>query len=399
MTYAEIGPDDVAKDVAVTDQQIQNAYDLNKDKYDIPEKRDLEQIPFPSQAEAQAARAKVAAGTSFAEIATSRGVSQSDLVLGTRVAADLDPAEAKAVFALHEAGVTEPIKVPFGWVLVRVVKITPGHVTTLDQARDEIKKTLLQQLTDAKMSEIANTYMDTASGGATLVEAARKIGMRTGRVAAMDASGLAPDGSKAAAPDDATFRTQVFKSEAGEDGDPFAGKSGQEFVVSVNAVVPPKLKPFDKVRAQVLAGWTGEQRAILLKKKAAELAAKANADKSIDGVAKAIGAKVQASPALTHATKDATFSSELVNALFAVAPGAVAYGPLGKGEGYIVARVTGIYHPLPPVESPEFQQGVRVISQDVASDITASFANAARDRQGVKINDKLLATVVGGEGS
>ena len=399
VTYAEIGPADVSKSVAVTDEQIQNLYTANKEKYDIPERRDLEQIPFPSLAEAQAARAKIAAGTSFAEIAAARGLKQSDLELGARVAADLDAAEAKAVFALPEAGVTEPVQVPFGWVLVRVVKITPGKVTPLDQARDEIQKVLLQQLTDAKMVDAANAYTDAVSGGATLTAAARKVGMRTGRVAATDANGLAPDGSKTAAPDDPTFRAQVFKAEAGEDGDPFQGKSGNYYVVSVNAVVPPKLKPLDAVRTQALAEWTGKQRAILLQKKAAELAARANEEKSIEGVAKAIGAKVQASPTLTHNTNDATFSSELVNALFAVSPGAAAYGPLGKGEGYVVARVTGIYHPLPPPDSPEFRQGVRVISQGVASDVVASFANAARDRQGVTINTKLLANVVGGEGS
>jgi peptidyl-prolyl cis-trans isomerase D len=210
---------------------------------------------------------------------------------------------------------------------------------------------------------------------------------------------LAPDGSKTVAPDDSTFRAQVFKAEPGEDGDPFQGKSGNYYVVSVNAVVPPKLKTLDAVRTQALAEWTGKQRAILLQKKAAELTAQANKDKSIDGVAKAIGAKVQDSPALSHRTSDATFSSELVNALFKVSPGEAAYGPLGKGEGYVVARVTGIYHPSPPPYDPEFLQGVRVISQSVASDVVTSFSYAARDRQGVKINTKLLANVVGGEGS
>jgi peptidyl-prolyl cis-trans isomerase D len=223
--------------------------------------------------------------------------------------------------------------------------------------------------------------------------------MHTGRVAAMDGNGLAPDGSKTAAPDDPTFRAQVFKAEAGEDGDPFQGKSGNYYVVSVNAVVPPKLEPLDRVRTPALAEWTGKQRAILLREKAAKLTAQANKDKSIDGVARAIGARVQASPVLTHNTNDATFSKELVNALFAVSPGAAAYGPLGKGEGYIVARVTGIYHPLPQTDNPEFLQGVRLISQSVASDVVASFSYAARDRQGVKINAKLLANVVGGEGS
>ena len=398
VTYAEIGPDDVSKGITVTDQQIQSVYDANKDKYDIPEKRDLEQIPFPAQADAQAARVKIAAGTSFAEIAASRGLKPADLELGARVAADLDPAEAKIVFALPEGGVTEPVKVTFGWVLVRVVKVTPGHLTTLEQAKDEISKTLMAQLIDAKMGDIANAYMDATSGGASLTAAAKKVGMQTGRVAAMDASGLAPDGGKAAIPDDPLFREQAFKAEAGEDGDPFTGKSGHEFVVSVNAVVPPKLKPLDKVRAQALADWTAEQRASLLQKKAAELAAQANKDKSLGGVAKAIGATIKASPALTHSTSDATFSRELVTALYAASPGAAVYGPLGKGEGYIVARVTGIYHPLPPTDNPLFLQGVRQISRGVAADVVESFAYAARDKQGVTINTKLFDSVVGGGG-
>ncbi|HEY0282394.1 MAG TPA: peptidyl-prolyl cis-trans isomerase, partial [Rhizomicrobium sp.] len=393
VTYAEISPDDVSKDVTVTDQQIQTVYDAAKDKYIIPERRDLEQISFPSKAEAQAAHARIAAGTSFAAIAASRGLAQSDLGLGSRVAGDLDPVEAKIVFALPEGEVSEPIQVTFGWVLVRVVKITPGSVTTLDQARDEIQQNLLRQLTDAKMVDVTNAYNDAVRRGATLTEAAEKVGMRPGRVVAMDGNGLAPDGSKAAAPDDPVFRAQAFKAETGEEGDPFQGKSGSYFVLSVNAVVPPKLEPFEKVRARVIAEWTGEQRAILLKKKATELTAQANREMSIEGAAREIGAKVQASPALTHGTNDATFSSELVRALFAVAPGAAAYGPLGKGEGYIVARVTGIYHPLPPTNSLEFQQGVRAISQNIAEDVVASFAHAARDKQGVKINDKLLATV------
>jgi peptidyl-prolyl cis-trans isomerase D len=400
ITYADIGPDDVSKGITVTDQQIQSAYDANKDKYDIPEKRDLEQIPFASQGDAQAARAKIEAGTSFADIAASRGLKQSDLELGARVAADLDPAEAKIVFALPEGGVTESVQVTFGWALVRVVKITPGHLTTLEQAKDEIGKTLMTQLIDAKMGDIANAYMDATSGGASLTAAAQKVGMHTGRVAAIDANGLALDGSKAAIPDDQLFREQAFKAEAGEDGDPFTGKSGHEFVVSVNAVVPPKLKPLDAVRAQALADWTGEQRAKLLQEKAAELAAQANKDNSIDGVAKAIGASVKASPALTHTTSDATFSRALITALYAASPGATVYGPLGKGEGYIVARVTGIFHPLPPTDSPSFQQGVRQISQGIATDVVESFADAARDKQGVTINTKLLDSVVGGgEGS
>jgi peptidyl-prolyl cis-trans isomerase D len=400
VTYAQIGLAEVSSGITVTDQQIQSAYDANKDKYDIPEKRDLEQIPFPAEADAKAAQAKIAAGTSFAAIGAAHGLKPADLELGTRVAADLDPAEAKIVFALPEGGVSEPIKVTFGWVLVKVVKITAGHLTTLDQVRDELKKAISDQLAQAKLGDIANAYMDATSGGASLAAAAKKVGMHSDRVAAMDAKGLAPDGSKTAGPDDPVFRDQVFKSEAGEEGDPFQGKSGDYYVVSVNAVMPPKLKALDQVRTQALAAWTAEKRALLLQKKAAELAAEANKDHSLDAVAKAVGSPILSSPALTHATSDATFSPGLVAALYAAAPGEAVFGPLGKGEGYVVARVSGIVHPLPPPDDPLFQQGVRQISKGIAGDVVESFADVARDKQGVTINTKLLDSVVGGgEGS
>ena len=400
VAYAQIGLDEVTKGIAVTDQQIQSAYDANKDKYDIPEKRDLEQIPLASRADAEAAHAKIAAGASFADVAAAHGLKPADLELGSRVAADLDPAEAKIVFALPEGGVSQPIKVTFGWALIKVVKITAGHLTTLDQAKDDLRKAIANELAQAKLGDIANAYMDASSGGASLAAAAKKVGMHTDRDAAMAAHGLAPDGSKTAAPDDQVFRDQVFKSEAGEEGDPFQGKSGDYYVVSVNAVMPPKLKPLDQVRAEALAGWTAEQRALLLQKKAAELAAQANRDHSLDAVAKTTGSPVLSSPALTHETSDATFSPVLVAALYAAAPGEAVFGPLGKGEGYVVARVSGIAHQMPPTDDPMFRQGVRQISRGIAGDVIESFAGVARDKQGVTINNKLLDNVVGGgEGS
>ena len=45
-----------------------------------------------------------------------------------------------------------------------------------------------------------------------------------------------------------------------------------------------------------------------------------------------------------------------------------------------------------------FRQGVREISSNVGGDITESLAAAARTKQGVKINQKMLSDVIG-EGS
>src|SRR5258706_948076 len=154
-------------------------------------------------------------------------------------------------------------------------------------------------------------------------------------VAAMDSNGLASDGKPSAAPNNADLRNEVFKAEVGDIGDPFQSKDGHAFAIKVNGVTPPTLRPLDAVRAQALAQWTSEQRTAQLRAKAQALAGDAGRLQDLSAAARSIGAKVQASPALTRGTQTDTFSKSLVDAVFAAKFGGVASGPLGKGDGAI----------------------------------------------------------------
>lgn len=399
VTYAWLAPGDVAAQVKVSDEQIKTAYDEHKDEFVKPEKRDLEQVLFAKEADAKAAYEKASKGGNFDQITNEKG--EKPTALAAMSAADLvDPAIAKAVFALSKGGVSQPVKaIAGGWALFRVVAITAGSTRTLEQAKDEIRSKIVQELAQSKLTDISNAYTDASSSGASVTEAAKKVGMHTGHVAAMDANGLAPDGTKTAAPDDADFRAIVFRTEAGEEGDPQIAKSGVVFVVSVNGSTPPKLKALDQVRPQALAAWTNQQRAILLKKKAQELAAQANREGNLDGAAKAIGATVQQSPALNHSTQSDVFSLAVVTSLFQAKPGQTVFGQKGKSGDYVVARVTGIVHPPLPEKSPGYLAAVREMSSSVSGGITESFIAQQREEQGVTTNQKLLNSVIGAEGS
>jgi peptidyl-prolyl cis-trans isomerase D len=400
VTYAWIGPDDVADKVTVTDDQIKQAYESHIAQFVIPEKRDLQQIQFPNQADAAAARAKIAAGGTFDQAAAARG--EKPVPLGELVADDLDPAQSKVVFTMREGDVSPPLVTSSGAsVLIRVVKITPGSSKPLDQAKDEIRKAIALELGQAKLTDIANAYTDASSSGLSLTEAAKKVGMHVARITAMDANGMAPDGTKTSAPDDAEFRQLVFRSEAGEEGDPQPLKTGT-YVVGVNGSIPPKLKPLDSVRAQALADWIKEQRVIALRKKAQDLAALVNQEHQIDRAAKSIGAAVQQSPGLRHGSTDEVFSQPLITALFQATPGQAVFGPKGKSGDWVVARLTGIYHPPLPESSPMYRAGVGQISQEAAAGIVESYIAARRAEQGVTYNSKMLQSVIGnesGEGS
>jgi peptidyl-prolyl cis-trans isomerase D len=397
--YAEIAPQDVTNQVTVTDKMIADEFKLHEATYNVPEKRDIQQIEFPSEAEAKAARDKIAAGTTFEAVATQRKITPQSLTLGTMAKSDLpDQARADAAFSLPVNEVSQPVKGAInGYVLLRITKITPGISRTIDDVRDQIKQQLALQLASAKITDIVNAFEDARSGGADIATAAKKTGMKAGRIVAVDKNGLAPSGEKVAEiPADPEFLATTFKAEVGEDSDPFAAKSGAYYAIKVDGVTPAKLKPLDQVRDDALTAWTVQEKAKALAVKAVALAAEAQKDGNLAAISKELKVPVQQSPALTRNTSDTTFSADLITKLFDAPPGGVVQASQGTGGNYIIARVTGIAHPQTAATKQLYASGRGQISQQAASDLTISFANAARLQQGVKVNQKMLQQATGG---
>ena len=390
--YAFITPADVTGQITVTDKQIAQEYDAHKDTYVIPEKRDVQQIEFKSEKEAADARAGIAKGMSFQELASRRGLKPDQLSLGTLAQSELpDATRAKAIFALPVNEVSQPMQTGFGgWALALVTKITPGSTKTLDDVKEDIRKNLVNQLAANKLVDVVNAFTDAKSNGANLKEAAQKSGMKLAHIAATDVSGKKPDGSAADVPTDPEFLPGLFKAEVGEDSDPFATKAGSYFAVHVNGVTPPKVKPLDQVRAQVIVDWTNEQRVGLLANKAKALSIRAATEKSLDGIARELKVTIQHSPALGRETSDAPFNPTIIQKLFATPPGGVDYGPAGA-DNIMIARITGISHPPVNLRDPNIQAGAQGLARSMAQDFSTDLANAARTRQGVKVNQKLIS--------
>jgi peptidyl-prolyl cis-trans isomerase D len=393
--YAAITPADVMGSITVTDAQIEQDYNAHKSTYIVPEKRDVQQIEFKTEAEAKAARDKIASGTSYEDVAAQRGLKPDQISLGTLAEEELPDADrAKAIFALPLNEVSQPIKTGFGgFALVRVTKIAPGSSKLLADVKEDIRKNLINQLAANKLVDAVNAYTEAHSSGDDLKTAAQKAGMKLVKLGGVDSTGLKPDGSKAEVPADEEFLPALFKGEVGEDTDPFSTKLGAYYVVHVNGITPPKPKPLDEVRAQAIADWTNEQRGQLLATKAKDLAAQAAKDKSLDGIAKQLKVSVQHSPALQRNTNDTMFSADMVTRLFAAQPGGVEFGIQGLSGNYMIARVTGISHPSVNAADPNFRPIVMRFGQQVAQDFSMDAANAARTRQGVKVNQKLLTSL------
>jgi peptidyl-prolyl cis-trans isomerase D len=396
VTYAVAGPQDVMSKISVTDEQLRQQYELKKDQYQVPEKRDVEQIVFPDQASVAAARTKINSGTSFADIATQRALKPSDISLGTVVRADLGSDRGPPTFALPANGVTQPIKSTFGWVLLHVTKITPGSNKTFADVKDELRKDVTTELATAKLTDVTNAFDDAGAGGASLAEAAKRAGMRVIHVAGVDKNGLTPSGAKAGLPTSADFVAQLKKSEVGEESDPFPSTDGNVYVIKVNGTTPPKLKPLSEIRAQALAAWTADREKERLAAMAKDLADTASAGKSLAPVAAKIHATVQSTGALSRNGPAPGLTPDIVKKIFDAPPGGVVYAPTASGDGLIIARVSGIAHPPPSVADFMYQRFATSMSGEAAQDFDLSLARAARDRLGVTINQQQVDRITGG---
>ncbi len=396
LTYAEITPDQVMDQVSVTDKQLQTEYELRKSQYQVAEKRGIEQITFPDQKTAEAASAKIAAGTSFEDVAKSRKLKPSDIALGELTQSDLGGDRGTAAFALKQDEVSKPVKGTFGWVLLKVTKIVPGTSKSFDEVKDAIKKEVLQKLAVNKITDMVNAYEDAVAGGDTLVEAAKKAGMKTVEIKTVDKDGMTAEGTKADMPADPQFMSQVFSADTGVAGDPFQTKDGSAYVLKVEGITPPKLKPLGQVRAKAEMEWTRAKQQAALEARAKSLADEATKDKSLDAAAKSLNAKIEKSGAFGRGEKTAEFPVELVTKIFDAPPGTAVYGKAAKGDDYIVARVTGIAHPPASLTAdPRYNQFVSQIGNQIGQDIPTTFALAARKRQGVTVNQKMVDQVTG----
>src|SRR6516165_9622337 len=98
-----VTPAELAKWLEVSDEDIKQAYDQRRASFTTPEQRHVEEIVFPTLADAQAAADRIKNSARFSEIASDRGLKDQDIDLGTIPKSRIvEPAVADAAFALKQ---------------------------------------------------------------------------------------------------------------------------------------------------------------------------------------------------------------------------------------------------------------------------------------------------------
>ncbi|GLK83667.1 SurA N-terminal domain-containing protein [Ancylobacter defluvii] len=386
-------PEALAGKEEVSDADVKAFYDANQARFGTPERRVIDQIVFPNADEAKAAADKIAAGTSFADIAAERKLEAKDTALGTVTRADIfDAAIADAAFALAAEGTSGVVNGRFGPVIVHVGAITPAAVQPLAEVSADIRKEL--QLDAARRAMLAayDKIEDDRNAGATLAEAASKAGL-TLQALDTNAQGTAPDGTALPAiPARSDVLRLAFATEVGAENDPITLPQNAGFVwYEVTDVAAPRDRTFEEARAQVLARWKEDETAQALDVKLAELKKKIADGAAFDLTVADAGLELRTANGLRRGRANEGVPQDAVAAIFDARDGAVGSTTL-PGDDRLLFKVTSVSL---PESAPQNDKIIADIGQSMQNDLMTEYLVQLQSDLGAKINRAALDQIVG----
>ena len=397
ITFVSLTPEALVAEVVVPENEIEDEYAYRGDRYFTPESRDLEQLIYTDQAAALDARTALVEGADILALAGESGALNADgVAMGAMGRADLLEGIADPVFALAAGGISAPLESPFGWHVFRVKAMVPESQTPLEDVRDEIEHDLALERAGGVLIELGNALQDELAGGASLAEAAARLDLQVARVEAVDARGLAPAGVDAAGlpADREGFLRAVFEAGVGYETALVDTADGGAFMLRVERVTPPAVRPLETVREAAIVAWREVARSAAAAELAETLAAEAQSGQSLSALAGARGLGVRTTEPLgrSPAGAEPDVSATLIATLFEVAVGEVVTAPRPSG-GHVVARLTeviGAEHPSDDEEYARLKEGLR---RGMGQDLMAQYQAHLADDLGVEVNEGTLESL------
>ena len=139
----------VKKKATVSDKEISDYYNKNKQRFAQPETRDLEVVLATKKPKAQAALKAVKSGQKWAAVAKKFSTDDASKSQGGKLPGVTKGQQEKtfdaAIFSAQKGKVLGPIKTQFGFYVFRVTKITPAKQQTLEQVKTTLKNLLQSQ--------------------------------------------------------------------------------------------------------------------------------------------------------------------------------------------------------------------------------------------------------------
>lgn len=391
-----LSPDDFQSEIEISEKELRDEYEARLGDISTPERREIEQILLSDEESAAQAEAMLAEGKAFEAVAVEVGKVEKDanLSLGKHAREDLIQELADPAFALEKGTISEVVKSPFGWHILRVKEIEPGETPKFEQVREQIADEIARSRAIDSLYAISTQLEDLLAGGATLEEAGKELNLPMLSLENISVEGKMPSGKAAdALPDIENFLSIAFATDAGEESMLTETKEGSFFILRVDQVTPTALRPLEDVRQQVVADWQAAARKGKAEEMAKKIVEQAKSGKSLKKLASSRRLKTKTSGPLMRDTEDsdAGIFYELLEKIFSAKIGDVVMAP--TRDGYAVAEVKKIQRADIDKDTEALENVRSNLLQSLANDILDQYIAALEKKYPVEINRSAIESV------
>lgn len=384
ITVAALFPETLAPGMAVDEAALKTLYEDRIDEFQIPERRLVERLVFPTQDEAAAAKAKLDAGESFEALVTERNLTLDDVDMGDVTREDLGPA-ADAVFAMTGPGIIGPVETDLGPALIRMNGILAAENTPFEGARATLAAELQTDAARRAIADKVEAIDDELAGGVTLEDLAKEQGMELKTIDFVP--GAPTDEHIAGYPE---FRDAAAKLVEGDFPEAVTLSDGGLFAARLDEIVPAAPIPFDEARDRVVEARRADAMAKALQARGEEIVAavKAGGNLGSFGI-------LDVTRGLAREGQVEGMPAEFITTVFGMAEGDAAV--VAGADFVAVVRLDKIQRPAPDsADAKALEQGIGAqFEQAIAQDALSDYVRALQTEMGLTLNQAVITAVNG----
>lgn len=390
VAYAVLDPNVMAEGIDINEEDLRVEYDRNIGRYKREERRIVDRIAFPTEADAAAAATALAEGqTNVSQLAEDRDLTLADFSLGAVTRGSIGGAAGEAVFSTDTTGIVGPVSTDIGPALFRVNAILSAQEISFEDARDDLRMELALFEADNAVIDETIRAEELIAGGATIEEIASETAFTFGTA----------DVNNATFGDDITaspeFLAEAFIAPLGMDRDPIETPSGRVFALRVDSIADPALPPLADIRESVVAAWTTDQAVTEARNAAARLISGLTVDgPDLTAIAAQYGTEVQTVPAVRRDAQPDGVPAGLVSLMFTMDEGDVAL--VEDPTGAVIFQLTEVdaFDPASETGSGLVDFVTFQSATGAQQDVIAYFANERANQRGLRVNTQIIDQVL-----
>jgi peptidyl-prolyl cis-trans isomerase D len=324
LQYAELRLESLAAQQTLSDQDLRAAYEKQRSRLEVAEKRHARHILITGKddaaalAQAQQVLEQANAGKDFGALASQYsqdpGSAKNGGDLGWADRNSFVKPFADALFSMKVGEIRGPVKTQFGYHIIRLDEIQAGKTKTFEEARPELEAQLRRDRATDRFGEIQEQLQGKLAEGADLTALAQQFNLQQGEVHEFAKGAGGPPLGPAPQLQELLFGDPPLAP--GKVGGPTVLGDDRLVVVKVLQHRKPQAKPLAEVRDSIVAALTREQSTRAALKAAQNAQRQLEGGAAFDAVAREL--KVSADPAHFIGRRDPSIPAQVREAAFAM---------------------------------------------------------------------------------